>query len=269
MLQGKLYFLDNSSPWSDATFHNGQYYWPLRIFPAILLMPFSWVANNLFGIHFWQGYIHFPLIIAIFILVKKLARIYNFSSDDSYYLAFAFCFASVMQFVSFNPLSWYYSHAVAVFFTFLAIYEYKTKNRMWLIGLFMAFVFMTRYTAGITSIFFALSVVTKNINLSKKVNDLLQLFLPIALAGIFLLILNHVRFGNIFDNGYKSVNNALLTDEQRFELLNYGLFQLRNIPTNFYYYFIKTVDPILVNFESLHGNTFVLSFLMLKLVIPV
>ena len=55
------------------------------------------------------------------------------------------------------------------------------------------------------------------------------------------------------------MNETILSDQSRFELLNYGLFQLRNIPTNFYYYFLKTFDPVLLSERSLHGNTFILS----------
>jgi len=165
--------------------------------------------------------------------------------------------------------SWYFSHTIAVFFTLLALYEFKTTKRYFLIGLYMGLVFLTRYTAGFTTLFFILTLLLdKDIRKQDKIRRMSLLLIPILFSGMVLLALNYARFGDFFNNGYMLVNNVLLTEDQRFELLNYGLFQIRNIPTNLYYYFIKSLDPVLVDHFSYFGNTYILEAPYIKVSSP-
>ena len=82
--------------------------------------------------------------------------------------------------------------------------------------------------------------------------------MPVVVSAALFLSYNHLRFGDPFETGYRLSNNATWNASQRFELLRYGVFQFRNIPTNFYYYFIKTVDPVLLGVKSFFGDTYVL-----------
>jgi len=122
----------------------------------------------------------------------------------------------------------------------------------------MGLVWATRFTAGLGLIFFILETLGEKDSMKGKVLKIFQLVIPSILAGMVLLGYNQVRFGNMWDNGYMSANVTLLHDTQRFEQINYGLFKLKNIPTNIYYYLVKGLDPVTVDHKNRQGNTYVL-----------
>jgi hypothetical protein len=255
-VHGKLYFLDNSQIIEDAVLWDNRFYWPLGPFPSVLLMPFVYIFS-FFNSFFYQGYIQLILNFAIFIMAKKLAMKLGWKDRDAYFLAFGFMFASVYQLLVFMSWSWYFVQVVCTFLLFLAIHEYLQKRRFLLIGIYLSLIFMSRFTAGVGILFFTFLII-----FDKEKHKLINLFLlglPVIISGIILLYYNYLRFDDIWQNGYKLANNFLFTDAQRYELLNHGLFKLSNIPTNIYYYFIKTLDPVLINTTSLWGNTFYLN----------
>jgi hypothetical protein len=267
-LHGKLFLMEKPGTWYDSVFYKGHFYWPLGFFPSLLLIPFSFLFVKFADLFFYQGYLQIFLSLAIFYLCYLLAKKIRYKTEDAVLLAFAFCFASVYHLAAFIPWSWYFANTVTVLFLFLTILEYYNKRRYWLIGTFMSFALMTRFTASIGVIFFYLGILTENDTIKKKLINSVNLTVPIVLGGIILLTLNRLRFDSFFNNGYMLVNNVLMSESERYELLNYGLFQIRNIPTNLYYYFIKGLEPVLVNFKSLAGNTYVLKFPYVKVSYP-
>lgn len=260
-LQAKPYFLTTAPSYLyDLVYYEGRVFLHFGPFPAVLLMPFVFTFE-LFGAFFYQGVLQFFLTFGVVVLCFKLARGEGFDKTDSWYLSYAFVFATVYHIVAFLSGSWFVTHTVTAFFTFLAIYEWKTRRRYWLIGIFYAFIFATRITAGLGILFFVFDLI---LNSSYEVRDktykLLQILLPIVVCGILLLYYNYVRFHDPFTNGYYLISNLGWTDQDRFELVNYGLFKLKNIPTNFYYYFLKGLDPIPLNYQGAYGKSYILKF---------
>jgi hypothetical protein len=177
------------------------------------------------------------------------------------YLAFAFCFASTYIIVAFLPWSWFFVQAVTVFFLFLAICEWHGKKRYWLIGLYYAVILASRFTAALTIVFFIGDILwDRKLSGRGRSARLGLLLAPAAAAGLLLAWYNYSRFGDPFDSGYMRSGNVSDYIYFRYEQLNYGLFQLRNIPTNFYYYFIKTLDPVLENFYNGDTQTYILKY---------
>lgn len=257
-LAGKLYFLERPGTWLDAVFYNNYYYWHLGPAPAVLLMPIVGFAN-LLGITFYQGYLQLVITGGILMLCYKLARMYKFSIIDSLYLAFAFGYASVYVTVAYIPWSWYFVQAIVVACLFLALWEWHRSKRYWLIGILFAVILASRATAVLGIVFFIGDLWWRNARSQKhRMSAMGQMFLPLLLVFALLLAYNGLRFGDVFNTGYQWSNNNTLSEANRYELINYGLFQLRNIPTNFYYYFIKTVDPVQVNHYGDFGRTFIL-----------
>jgi len=257
-LQGKLYLVEMPGNWFDAVKYDNHYYWPLGPAPAIVLMPFVAVFEKM-GLFFYQNYLQMLLTAAIFYFCFVLAQKFNYSATDSLYLGFAFVFASVYHLSAFIPWSWYFAQTLTVFLTFASIHEYFGRRRYWLIGALLALVFATRFTAGFGIIFFVGAIILEaESNISQKIKNLMALIVPIIIVGVLLLTYNYLRFGDPFNNGYYNVNNHILTDQEQFERKNYGLFQLRNIPTNFYYYFLKSVDPVRLDVFSYGEQTYVL-----------
>jgi hypothetical protein len=132
-IQGKLHFLDPAHIAKDAVKINDNFYWHLGPFPAVLLMPFV-LLFGFFHQAFHQGYLQFFITVGVFASCFKIARSFRFSSTDSLYLAFAFCFASVYQFTAFVAWCYFFAHALTVFLLLLVIVEYlgrknNTKRR--------------------------------------------------------------------------------------------------------------------------------------------
>lgn len=240
-LNGKLYFMENAGSLHDVANFNGHSFWPLGPFPALLLMPFMYIFG-LVGVFFLQGYLQIFLVIAIFYFCFKLARGFNFSKNNSLYLAFAFTFASQFIGVAILPISWYFAHTVTVFLLFFALNEYFGKKRYWLIGLLMGFVALTRLTAGVGIIFFLMGTLfspAEDGN-SSKTKKFLQLIIPfIATLGL-LGLYNYLRFGNFLEGGYSY--QALIPSLSKAR--DYGLMSLVHVPGNLFYAFLSTPLPV-------------------------
>lgn len=271
-LHGKAHYLLIPPTTFDSVYFNGEYYWPLGPFPSVVLLPFTLITVLLGGNVFNQGFLQIFLTLGIFWLVYKLAKRFKYSSADSAFLAFGFCFATVYHIVALMSWSWYFSHTVVVFLLFVALHERYNKSRYWLLGIIFGLVFLTRFPAGFSFLYIAFLLVVDFVknktDLSRFSKNMALFLMPIILSGVVLLAYNHARFGSVWNSGYGLVNAHLLSEDDRFELLNYGLFNPRNIPTNLYYYFVKTLDPILVEQESFRGNTYVLKFPFVKVGFP-
>ena len=254
-LDGKLYLYE---PRLDSVLYNDHYYWHLGPFPAVALMPLTFIWKILFNQVFRQGFLYIIITFGIFTFSYWLAKKFKYSFNDSLYLAFAFCFASVYQFVAFIPWSWYFGQAITTLLLFFSIHEYFTKKRYLLIGIYLGFVLLSRYTA-VFCVLFYLAIIQENKNDIKSAGKkLFKLCTPILIAGLLLMWYNYERFENPLNSGYADSNNWLYSEEERYEQINYGLFQLRNIPTNFFYYFLNGVQPIRQDIKSLMGTTYML-----------
>ncbi|OGM26872.1 hypothetical protein A3D00_03220 [Candidatus Woesebacteria bacterium RIFCSPHIGHO2_02_FULL_38_9] len=238
-LSGKLYFTQEPQSWGDTSLFLGKYYWPLGPFPAILLMPLVYLFN-FFGSFFYQGYLQFFLVLAVFILVYKISLKTGYSKQDSRLLAFAFCFASVFMGVAFQSWSWYFSQVIATFLLFLAMFEYLTRRRPAVIGIIIGLVLATRITASLALVFFVLSEVFSHNKISSKIRNVFKLVTPGAFFLILLFIYNYQRFGNIFEQGYK----FQILVEPLVKAREYGIVSISHLSGNLYYFFIS--GPLLV-----------------------
>lgn len=268
-LQGRLHFVEKPGNWYDTTMHNGKVYLPHGPGPVIMLLPFFAIFKTI-GIFFYQGYLQIFLTTTVFFLSYKLAVLNKYKREDALWLAFAFVFSSTYMFIAFVPSLWNFAHAVAVFFLFLAISEWYGKKRHWMIGIYFAFVAASRFTAVFGLLFFIADLLFRHKRLPRVevLSKIGQLIAPVVVSGVGLLWYNLIRFGNPFDNGYMAINNWTMPIARRFETLNYGLFQLRNIPMNIYYYFFKTLDPVRVEYVNDFGQTYVLKPPYIKLGYP-
>ncbi len=256
-LQGKLFFTEKPGTWEDTVFYNGKFYWHQGSFPALLLMPFVFLFQNV-GLFFYQGYLQIFLTITIFYLSYKIARIYKYSYEDALFLAFSFCFASVYHIVAFVPWVWYFAQAITVFLCLFALYEYLTKKRYFLIGILFALILITRLNAALGNIFFLIAIFNEEGN--RRIKNAILLFFPLVISLLVFFFYNSTRFGDAFNTGYTLTNNKTLSEKQRYELLQHGVFKVSNIPTNFYYYFIKTLDPVQIPVQTVFGNSHILQF---------
>lgn len=243
-LNGKLYFLQmDKMGLVDLVKVNGHYYWPLEPFPSILIIPFV-LLSKVIGFQFYQGHLHIFIIAGIFWLCYRLGLKFRFSISDSLFLAFAFCFSSTFLYIVLDSRAWYFSHAISVFFAFLSLHEYyKNKKRWFLIGIFTGFLFATRFTSGLIVLFFILIIGFSN-HLARRVKlkSISKLLIPVAVILLLLGLYNKARFGSFFDTGYS--RPIIFPESQRLMEETYGLFGLNNIITNFYWYFLAPLFPV-------------------------
>ncbi len=234
--------LDSAFNDLDVFSFKGKYYWPAFPFPAVLLVPFVYVFKQL-GVPFYQGYLQFFLTMGIFAMAYKLAKIFRQTKSVSLVLAFTLCFASNYSFLAFSTESWYFSQTITVFLVLLAFYEWYTKRRLLLIGIYMSLVLATRFTAVIGVLFFILEILFSSATLKGKVLQMIRFLIPLAVVCFLLIGYNYIRFGNIFITGYE--NNNIKPDYQALMLKRHGTFKIENVPTNIYWYFLALPDPIL------------------------
>ncbi len=241
--QGKIYLVEQSlfanpnKPEDDAVLRQGHYYWSEGLFPAIILIPFVFLFK-LAGYAFYQGYLQFFLVVAILFLCYKICLRIGYVHIDSLYLSLAFGAASMFLGVALVSWGWYYSQVVTVCLLFLAIYEYLSHQRHWLIGLIFGLLVLTRVTASLGIIFFVLEVIFSQ--KKDKTKKLFQLVSPFVIFFLLLLFYNFIRYGNFLEEGYSFMPVIPTLARAR----DYGLFSLIHLPGNLYYAFLAAPLPI-------------------------
>lgn len=265
-LKGHLY-LPNAV--GDAVLFKGRYFWHLGPLPAIMLVPLSFPTLGILSQPMPQGVVNIFLVAGILYLAYKISIRYGFAKNSSVWLALALVFASVFFLSALLPWSWHFSQTITFFLGLLALYEYSKKKNVFLIGLCHTLMFMTRFTAGFGIVFYLLLTATSSAALKERVKKCLLMIMPIFLAGGFLLWYNYARFENLFDNGYTNSNNWVQSsDTFRYERLKYGLFNVKNIPTNFYYYFLSVPSPVLEKSAGFYREIFETSTSMIIHLVP-
>lgn len=243
LLQGKLELnrLDRFGGEIDTVLVDGKYYWPLGVFPAIVLAPFSALANTIGAGELTIGPINLMVNLLSLLLAFRIAKKNGFTSLDSYFLSIALLFGSVAVLPTFIPHSWYFAQSVAFFFTLLAIDQFFShRPRYLLVGLSFGAIILTRVTAALPVFFFIAHLFI--FKRSNRLNAATKIILPLALATLIMLWLNQIRFGNPLDTGYAA---ALIAPEiQRTMREGYGLFAIENFFSNFYLYFLKPFDTV-------------------------
>ncbi|OGM10777.1 hypothetical protein A2Z22_02705 [Candidatus Woesebacteria bacterium RBG_16_34_12] len=238
---GKLYFVDQFESLQDLSIYNNHYYWPLGPFPAILLMPFVFISG-LFGKFFYQRYLQYLLVIGVFYLASEIAKKIGFKKFDQILWALVFTFGSAFIGVAWMPRAWFFSQVITVFLLFLAILEFLGKKRYLVLGTIFGSILLTRLTASLGILFLILEIIifTKK-TLPEKGKNIFILLLPFLFSLLILLVYNHLRFGNFFEQGYnfQILKNDALTRK------NLGLFSIKHLPTNLYYFFVKSPKLIL------------------------
>lgn len=243
-LRGKLFFLEppGDNQWYDTVLFEGQRYWPLGAFPAVLLVPFVFVFN-LFGVFFYQGWLQIALVAAIALMIFRIGRTFGYTRYDSVVWAFAFTYATTFLGVAILPWASKYAHVVATAMLFGALLEYAGKRRYWLIGLCLAGALGTRLTAGLVVIyFFAELMLLSTESRSAKLRSAMQLLLPVAIGFALVSLYNLARFGSLSEAGYSLQAIPDFLDRTR----AYGLFSLSHLPGNLYFFFINGPSPVFV-----------------------
>ena len=215
--------------WADTSPSGDRYYWPLGPFPAVVLMPFEFVASA-FGTLFYQGYLQPFFVFALLGLVYRIARVTGYGAEDSAYLAFGFAFATAFLGVGIWPWSWYFSQVITCVLVFAAIAEMIGKRRPWVLGVLFATVLSTRTTAFLGVLWCVGETLSSHSPRKKKLSSLIAMVVPVIIVGIALLAYNRARFHDPFDEGY--AEQIIPPHAAAGRAL--GIMSLQHIPGNLY-----------------------------------
>jgi hypothetical protein len=187
--------------WADTSPYAERHYWPLGPLPAVVLMPFEFVANA-FGAFFYQGYLQPLLVFAVLLIVYRIARVTGYRAEDSAFLAFGFAFATAFLGVGIWPWSWYFSQVITCALVFATIAETIAKRRPWVLGILFALVLATRATAVLGVLWCIGETLSTHISWKKKLGSLVTIVVPILIVAAALIAYNRARFHDGFDQGY-------------------------------------------------------------------
>ncbi|OGG10238.1 hypothetical protein A2154_04945 [Candidatus Gottesmanbacteria bacterium RBG_16_43_7] len=218
------------------------HYWPLSPFPAILLIP----PKLIFGAVFTQIHllIIFDLLFIYFAYILA-AKVLKYGNDAIYFVA-VLLFGSIYVAIIYDSSSYYIAHLISSVYMLALIYELITLRRSFIMGLLVAFIFLTRAIGIFAAIPVFGYLFYQKSTARHKLKDILVFLLPIFLCISFLLIYNYLRFGNIFESGYAISYILPLLENYRQQ----GLFSIVHVSMNLYWYFLST--PIL--FRDSVGN---------------
>lgn len=242
-LVGKLDLTPLGFDKHDYVIRDEKYYWPEGPFPSVALIPIQILTGPTSS----QGKTQLVLIVILSFSLFKLARIKQFSPLDSFFLTSVFLLGSPVIGLIVDPKSWFFAQIVSCTFLTLLILELETKRRWLLLGILEATLLATRPTSGFIILALLFFLYKENVPVSKKLYNLLYFLLPVFISIFVLMWFNYARFGNPLDNGYISNDVGGFIGPLR----DLGLFSLQHIPTNLYYYFLTSVDPVFSNI-SIH-----------------
>ena len=250
-LRGDLFLSPNNLPNGDYADFYGKQYLFFGPMPSILLMPFVFI----WGKNFPQMTLSIASLVIIYLAIFLLCRRLKFTRIDALWLTNFFVFGTVLYFVGLVNISAYIVQAVGTAFVILALLEYFTKRRWFVIGILVTAAGATRITLFGVAVFFVLEL----IRLRDKFNftrSLIYLLTPILFSISLLGLYNSRRFHSVFDSGY--TRNVSVLDK---DYLNYkeGFFSLKHIPANLYVLLLMPPEPVLKE-----NTQFVLRFPYLK-----
>ena len=246
-LHGDLAFQsDPGNNWADTSPYAGRYYWPLGPLPAIILMPFEFLASA-FGAFFYQGYLQPLLVVAVLAIVFRIARVTGYGTEDSAYLAFGFAFATAFLGVAIWPWSWYFSQVITCALVFATIAEMIERRRPWVLGVLFALILATRVTAALGVLWCIGEILRTRSPQRKKLASLIAIAAPILVVTALLFAYNRARFDNAFEQGYaEQIVPAHATAARAL-----GILSLRHVPGNLYVLLLAGPTPVRRDDESM------------------
>lgn len=221
---------------ADVTLANGKYYWPQGPFPSLILIPFQLIL----GPQFDQTLMQPILVLILSALLFKLARNKGFNIKDSLILTYAFLFASVVIGIITEPCYSFFAHVVTMTLLSTLLLEYEGRKRWLVLGITEAVLIATRPTAGIIILPILVSLLFSKVTVREKLSTLSYFFAPVIFSIISLLWFNYARFQNVLNNGY--VDNSV--GEYLNSLRVLGVFSPIHFISNFYYYFLISIQPV-------------------------
>ena len=225
----------------DLLQHNGQWFVAGSPLPSILMLPF--VA--LFGVNFSD--VLFSIVIGavdvalVYDLLGRLQRtsVTNYiqvNEPARRWLTALFAIGTPFWYLAALGTYWFTAHVVTVLFALLAVREVFTRQRWFLVGIWLSCASLARPTALAMTPFFVVMIIHAERNAHDgrhRARYVLREMMPFGVALLIGLAAhgayNAARFGSVRDFGYGYVAGAPnLTENYN----RYGGFNTRFLPCN-------------------------------------
>lgn len=244
LLQGKLY-LENPPYTHDLTFYNGRWYVPMPPLPGILLIPIAyWIGAENISTSYLSMIFSAINGVMLFLILKQLVerQWIQLSGYGMFWLVAVFLFGTPHLWVGISGRGWYVSQILTVLFLAMAVYAALRSWSAWLIATCIAIAMLARPNSLMTLPFvFAISMQLLkenqgNVSWKQAFQWVAKSIPPVTVAVVMLLAYNYLRFENIWDFGYTTVNAGpdIVGNVQK-----YGLFSTHFIPDNLYVMLLK------------------------------
>lgn len=153
-----------------------------------------------------------------------------FSPTARIALCLLFAFGTVCWHNATEGGDWHLSHAVALAAMLAALREHLARNRPFVVGCLLGLAVLTRPTAALTGLLFALPLIR-----ARAIPQIVKLLAAPALAVFLLALYNQARFGSPTDFGY---DRMLLRGTGALLMREYGQFHSHFVPGNAFWFFL-------------------------------
>lgn len=224
-------------------------YWGNRYFvvyppmPAILLVPFVTIFGNSFyqpTLSILLGATNISLAYIVFLKLFKDMKL-------ALWISILYAFGTLQWYHAEVGSSWYIAHITALFFLWLSLLEVVTRQRLFLIGLFIGVAYLARLPTilAITFVLIFLKEKFLNRNIQIDFKNLFLFILGLLPALVFNGLYNFLRFGRFDDYAYAIyLNSQSLAIRQT--VFPHGFFSI--------YYLPDRIKDIFLSFPVLTSN---------------
>ncbi len=212
--------------------------------PAVLIMPLI----AIFGVEF-SAYIFISTILFLLsgLLWYKIIRFLGKNRQIAFLFAIAATFATPIFYTTIRgDRVWFFAQNISFFAISLALYLAIKKKNAFLVGTLIAISFLSRQlTILLTPFIFALMIeddlpfyqITR-----ERIIKFVNIAIPVAISIIIYLSYNYLRFGDMFETGYRFLIPPPDYPSENFlsfRLRDLGIFNSEYFLFNLYYLFLQ------------------------------
>jgi len=234
ILHGRL---DSEEYFHDMAIYKGKYYVGFPPFPALILVPFVAVLGVS---HTKAVLVSLMLTLLNIVILKRILQKLDISLSNAKWIIIAFIFGTPywLAVVKSTWVQSFFGHIIAVTCILLAINEALGKSRWYLIGLYAGMAFLSRQLCIYSLILFGCLWWnnTNSFTFGARMKSALSFSSVFAVSIVIYLILNWLRFDNIFDTGYSHLELSGFLKERVDE---FGLFNPAYVLFNLTYMFFQ------------------------------
>ena len=264
-LRGKLALLGAPPRYAgmnDFAFHQGRWYVVFPPFPALLMLPFVWLAGSADRVADAVVWLSLTGVApaVLFLTLERVRRDEGIGSERTN-LGFAalLAFGTPYFFSAVQGTVWFAAHVVGMALGAVYCYAAIRAQRPWMAGIALGLAWLTRAPMLLAAPLFFFEAYRfarsgspergnqrcrrgrERIQWSVFLRRVVPFVLPVIAAGIFSLIYNWERFGDPFESGYR-----FLVVRWQGRIEQWGLFS--------YHYLARNLGVVLTSLPWIGGE---------------